>query len=339
MPPPLVSIIIPVYNRENLIAETLDSVLRQTLHNWECVIIDDGSIDRTLDIAREYSATDNRFKIILRNRDPKGAPTCRNIGIESSIGEYLIFLDSDDILLEDCLCRRIDFMISNLDIDFSVSQGLHGEYPIDFTTQYYYVRNHVDKNLIENFSMLAPSWLTLNSIWRKHSILKNKLFWNEDLTALQDVELHLRAILKGLIFSLNGDIPDCIVRKHGQPRISANLNLERNVFILINYGILPNTHKKNRGLYNCLVARIISEIYMHDNGILSVTSFINKKLLKPLDYYRLIILTGVIKRIKNSKIKGKSYIVNLLLKIFGVEMYFKFKYEDYDQYFPVKYKN
>lgn len=95
---PRISVIIPTYNRAHLLGETLDSVLNQTYKNWECIIIDDGSTDHTLELMKEY-LKDSRFSFIQRPEDKrKGACTCRNIGISNASGDYLQFLDSDDIL-------------------------------------------------------------------------------------------------------------------------------------------------------------------------------------------------------------------------------------------------
>jgi glycosyltransferase involved in cell wall biosynthesis len=88
---PLVSIVIPNYNRESLIEETLNSVLQQTINNWECIIVDDGSTDNSINLIKHFTEKDNRFKLILRDRKPKGASTCRNIGIAHSRSQYIVF--------------------------------------------------------------------------------------------------------------------------------------------------------------------------------------------------------------------------------------------------------
>ena len=106
---PLVSIVIPLYNRAELIAETLQSVLMQFYQNWECIVVDDGSTDNSFQVIKSLFEKDNRIKVYERNREPKGASTCRNIGIEKSNGEYIIFLDSDDLLDSDSL---VSFFIS-----------------------------------------------------------------------------------------------------------------------------------------------------------------------------------------------------------------------------------
>ncbi|TQI71542.1 glycosyl transferase family 2 [Gramella sp. Hel_I_59] len=96
---PIISVIIPVYNREHLIGETLDSVLEQTYTNWECIIVDDGSNDNTAYVVRSYVERDDRFKFFLRPEDrKKGASPSRNYGLENAKGVYIQFLDSDDLL-------------------------------------------------------------------------------------------------------------------------------------------------------------------------------------------------------------------------------------------------
>ena len=86
----LVSIIIPVYNRAHLIGETLDSVLKQTYVNWECIIIDDVSTDRTCKVVMEYCNRDTRFKLFHRPKDkPRGGNAARNYGFEKSSGIYI----------------------------------------------------------------------------------------------------------------------------------------------------------------------------------------------------------------------------------------------------------
>ena len=97
-----ISVVIPTFNREHIISETLDSVLRQTYENWECLVIDDGSSDNTEAILAAYQEKDTRFKFIKRTAErKKGANSCRNIGVENATGDYIQFLDSDDLVAPD----------------------------------------------------------------------------------------------------------------------------------------------------------------------------------------------------------------------------------------------
>jgi glycosyltransferase involved in cell wall biosynthesis len=93
----LFSIIIPTYNRANIIRQAIKSVLAQTYTNWELIIVDDGSTDNTKEIISSYSNNDNRIKSFFQIN--KGRSAARNKGIELSVGEYLCFLDDDDYYL------------------------------------------------------------------------------------------------------------------------------------------------------------------------------------------------------------------------------------------------
>ena len=105
---PLVSIIIPTYNRVHLITETLDSILEQTYTNWECLVIDDGSTDNTAELLLQYCANDKRFQYYLRPKNRlKGANTCRNLGFELSKGNYINWFDDDDLMLNDFIAFKV----------------------------------------------------------------------------------------------------------------------------------------------------------------------------------------------------------------------------------------
>ncbi|MDA7717836.1 glycosyltransferase [Pseudomonadales bacterium] len=104
-----VSIIMPSYNVSRFISESIESVMAQTYQNWELIICDDGSTDRTLEIALSYKNRDKRIQV-LRNRNSKGAPGARNTSLEHSTGRYIAFLDSDDLWLPNKLSLQLEFM-------------------------------------------------------------------------------------------------------------------------------------------------------------------------------------------------------------------------------------
>ncbi|MFY0599376.1 MAG: glycosyltransferase [Cyclobacteriaceae bacterium] len=107
---PLISVIIPVFNRETLIREAIESVLSQSYTNWECIVVDDGSTDGTKEVVKGLVKSSDKISFFERIREPKGAPTCRNIGIEHAKGNYLQFLDSDDVLLTDKLKNQVEIL-------------------------------------------------------------------------------------------------------------------------------------------------------------------------------------------------------------------------------------
>ena len=110
----LVSIIIPTFNRADLIIETLNSIKEQTYKHWECLVVDDGSTDDSLTLLTEYQNLDERFKIFKRPYNAlKGANTCRNIGLENALGDYIVFFDSDDLMTPNHLELKIKAIEDN----------------------------------------------------------------------------------------------------------------------------------------------------------------------------------------------------------------------------------
>jgi len=106
-----VSILIPNYNKSPYLRETLDSVLAQTYTNWECIIVDDHSTDSSWEILKEYAIKDIRFKIHRRPVDrKKGGNAARNYAIELAKGEFVAFLDSDDLWYASRLQRAMNFI-------------------------------------------------------------------------------------------------------------------------------------------------------------------------------------------------------------------------------------
>lgn len=99
---PLISIIVPVYNTRDYLRECLDSILEQSGVDVELIIINDGSDDGSEDICKEYSSRYGS-KVILINTPHVGPAACRNAGVENTRGEFIVFCDSDDVLLKDCL--------------------------------------------------------------------------------------------------------------------------------------------------------------------------------------------------------------------------------------------
>lgn len=105
---PLVSVIMPAYNAEKYIGQSVESVIGQTFHNWELIVIDDGSTDKTAQTIKGYAVKDNRIKYIAQSNSGQGR--ARNMGIIHSSGELIAFLDSDDLWIAEKLELQIKVM-------------------------------------------------------------------------------------------------------------------------------------------------------------------------------------------------------------------------------------
>ncbi|WP_166373166.1 glycosyltransferase family 2 protein [Psychromonas sp. SA13A] len=115
----LVSIIMPSFNCEEFISETILSVISQTYKNWELIIVDDCSTDNSVNIINHFNKYDKRIHLILNDKN-KGAAISRNKAIEYASGKYIAFLDSDDLWNADKLQKQISYMSAN-DLVFSYS--------------------------------------------------------------------------------------------------------------------------------------------------------------------------------------------------------------------------
>lgn len=115
----MISILVPVYNVERYLARCIDSVLSQSFQEWELILVDDGSTDNCPRICDEYANKDKRIKVIHKLNG--GLPSARQVGFINAVGEYLIFLDSDDWLLPNSLCVLINAIQSDGGYDIARS--------------------------------------------------------------------------------------------------------------------------------------------------------------------------------------------------------------------------
>ena len=191
---PLISIIIPSYNRAHLIRETLNSIIAQTNTNWECIVVDDGSTDNTAIILEDYIKKDNRFQYHKRpNNKIKGANGCRNYGFEISKGEYINWFDSDDIMHPEHLEKKANSLIVNKNIDFSICQTQNFDDTIDENG--WKSSMLITGDLFENYISGKITILTFTPMWRKSLLNKFELF-DETIKQNQDLELYARIIDK-----------------------------------------------------------------------------------------------------------------------------------------------
>lgn len=110
---PMVSVITPAFNAGHFIEETIQSVLKQSYSNWEMIVVDDCSNDNTVDIVERYVLSSNGKVRLIKLNENKGCAHARNYAIKNANGEYIAFLDSDDLWHNDKLSIQIDFMLKN----------------------------------------------------------------------------------------------------------------------------------------------------------------------------------------------------------------------------------
>lgn len=191
----LISIIIPIYNRELLIRETLDSIVAQTYTNWECIIIDDGSTDESKKVVLEYVDSDHRFSLYDRPIEKrKGPSSCRNYGFENSKGDYVQFFDSDDLMHPDHLKIKIE-SIGNADFVICKIKEFHVQFNYEYEVEEETKNDLKTESIFEDFVMEIFRMLMVMPMWKKEALFPYMPI-REDMNLLEDHELFARALYK-----------------------------------------------------------------------------------------------------------------------------------------------
>ena len=194
---PIASIVTPVFNKGELLQTMINSILAQDYQDWELLLVDDGSDEKTLTLLQHIQKSDKRIRFFKRNRLPKGAQTCRNIGFEQAKGCYILFFDSDDYIAPYCLSQRICFMEAHSELDFSIfpAATFQREYN-DGTIRYGLPPKTKDDLLL--FLLPHLPFVVWNNIYRSDSLRKYGIEWDERLKSLQDSDFNIQSIMLGL---------------------------------------------------------------------------------------------------------------------------------------------
>lgn len=169
-----VSIILPVYNASRTIRDTVDSVLRQSYQNYELIIIEDCSRDDSLLIIRQYEQLNPKIRV-LANPENKGVAFCRNIGIREASGDYISFLDSDDIWVEDKLERQVALL------EKTKAQFTCASYDFIDEANRPLLRPHLVPEIIDFQTILKENIILCSTVCVEASLLKKHLFRSDYL--------------------------------------------------------------------------------------------------------------------------------------------------------------
>ena len=197
---PLVSIIIPTYNRAHLIGETLDSVLTQTYSNWECIIVDDGSTDDTAAVMATYLKKDARFQYHHRPSNRlRGGNAARNYGFEISKGEYINFFDSDDLMVFSKLEEQLNIINTTKSVLCVCQSELFKKNDVNFKKL---KREKIfTENFFNDFICKKLKWLTPEPLFAKKFLLENNIQFDENLVQSQDRDFMLKVFSKIKIYA------------------------------------------------------------------------------------------------------------------------------------------
>lgn len=159
-----VSIIVPLYNAENYMQKCIDSIISQTYQNLEIILVDDGSADQTLNMAREYKNCDRRVNVITQENSGPG--NARNQGLKFASGDYICFLDSDDVLVDNAIESMLSYMNADTDMIQCRSKKIypHGKDDLEF-----WENNEISLNSYEAMKdyLYSPLPIVRFAVWGK----------------------------------------------------------------------------------------------------------------------------------------------------------------------------
>lgn len=181
------SIIMPVYNCENFIEECINSIITQKYTNWELLIVDDGSSDNSLYLCKNFAEQSDKIRVF--HKENGGVSSARNYALNKISGDYLLFVDSDDMLTSDCL-NNLYSTIINLRPDvcfhkYGIIRGSNIEYPINnaFTEPVDTVIENIYDTFIDNWVQFSATW---SKCYKTSIIKKFNIRFAESINLYED---------------------------------------------------------------------------------------------------------------------------------------------------------
>lgn len=214
--PPLVSVVMPVYNGEKYVAEAIESILGQTFSDFEFIIVDDGSGDRSAAISRTYEARDDRIRCVILEQNT-GEASARNRGLELARGEFLTGMDCDDVSLPERLEKQVAFLRANPEIGAVGTGALMTDANLNPYHAYGLSKHHAR---IAYDLLLGPSVVGATVMMRQE-ILRACGGYDETMTRSPDIELISRLITRTRLANLTENL--YLYRQHDGQRHSEQL--------------------------------------------------------------------------------------------------------------------
>lgn len=219
---PLVSVLMTAYNRENYIAEAIESVLSSTYQNLEIIIVDDNSKDRTFEIAQSFASKDNRIKIFRNNQNVGDYPN-RNRAAGYAKGEYLMHVDSDDKILENGISSCVKTMINFPNASFGIHYHDYSKAPFELNG-IKAIRTHFFE---KPFLQIGPGGTIIK---RKYFEMINK--FPEKYGPANDMYFNLKACTKTAIVMLPFEF--LFYRRHEGQEINNTYSYMYNNYLYLN---------------------------------------------------------------------------------------------------------
>jgi glycosyltransferase involved in cell wall biosynthesis len=284
MTKPKISVVIPTHNRPALLKRAIESALNQKTPAFEILIVDDANCSETEKLVYSYSTDKIAY---IKNKDGSGASSSRNVGAKVATGEYIAFLDDDDVWLPDKLLKQSELITQrSLDAVFSRILIKYEDTDISYSTSASMPEDSLEAICMENFI-----GATISSVIRRQLFIKVNGF-DEEFPAREEYDLWIRLIQSGADIDVIEE-PLCISFRslNNRERISRNIVNYENAIRILNQkhrdlieSILSEKKKKIRisRQYEFLAAQGISIDLRLSPSKYYLKSFINKPAIKPL---------------------------------------------------------
>lgn len=209
---PEISVIIPTYNRCHLLCDAIDSVLNQDFTDYEIIIIDDGSTDRTYKILTKYN---RNFRYIYQSTG--GVSKARNTGIKAAQGNFIAFLDSDDLWEREKLCLQWEFFQNHPDayLCYTREKWFRNNSWVTLPQAYQPGNNHLLPKLLKR------CFIGTSSVMARKELFSLIGYFDETIPICEDLDLWLRIVLRYPIYSI--DKPLTIKRMGQWPQLSTSI--------------------------------------------------------------------------------------------------------------------
>ena len=300
----MVSVIIPTYNRSSLLKEAVLSVVNQTYRPIECIVVDDGSTDDTDETLKELRRlNDDQFNLIYIKQKNSGAQVARNTGTAAAQGEYIQYLDSDDLLYPDKLMMQVDYLISNPDCD-----GVFGDWEVGTTEKAELIKGYKSDDFLEQ--LLVDRCIHTLSFLFKRKEVSLAGSWDPLIRRNQEIDFQVRAYIEGCNF-LYQSFNTGLWRIHQQERIANTTGLADVLYFFQKMERILD----ERNMFSSSLKKKIARLYM----------WLIKQDIRQTTENKKLILSEVIRLDPNAEIsnaKAFRFLKMLFGKTFSIKLWF-----------------
>jgi glycosyltransferase involved in cell wall biosynthesis len=246
----LVSVIIPTYNREVFLQEAIESIITQTYRPIECIVVDDGSTDKSKELVNNFiKRNDENLTVKYIYQQNSGSQAARNIGTAISSGEFIQYLDSDDLLYPDKIKKQVSFLQQNQEYD-----GVFGDWRMGTAFENKLIQSYAKKDLITQ--LLSEHFIHTLSFLMRRSLVQKIGEWDSNIRRNQEIDYQLRGLMAAANYQYQEQ--ECgLWRIHSCERIANSTKLKDVLFFFKKWERIL----ESRNQFTSEIKKNISNIY------------------------------------------------------------------------------